>query len=152
MNKFEDGNREIKDDGPMFKMLDIMWYKTENEVIPFVKNNVGTKIKVLTTDKIVKIYTKEVAISISPVDDDGTEIVDDLDKTLFKATRKKGGVVLNRIAFFKKYYFNDNSENDICSWLNSEIKTQKNIACLAEILTKNFLKAQEKITKDSRDF
>lgn len=135
----------------IFKMQDIKWYITENSIIPFVENKSETKIKLLTNNRIVKIQMKEQCVGISPADDYYTEIVKDLNTTLFKATKKKG-VVMYGIDMLGKYYFEKKSRDYVRNWLNTEIRTQEEILAISENVNANYNKSKEKKVKDSRDF
>lgn len=150
MKKFED--RNLLDDEPMFKMKDVWWYKTENEIIPFVVNNAKTKVKVLTNNKTEKILFKEQPAGDFPEDDDTELLVEDFAKTLFNATGKKGFFVYDRVEFLHDYYFTTSDSKTIYTWMENEIKTQSEIVNLSETLTKNYLKSHEKLLNDSRDF
>lgn len=92
-------------DNIQYKTNDIKVYKTKTELIPFVLNNNGTKIKILTNNQISKIIIDE-TYNPSPLDDDSARFSLNLYATLKKVTKKSGKIyydmcqVLNECAVY----------------------------------------------------
>lgn len=132
----------------MFKMVDVMWYVTDNDIIPFVTNLNKTKVKLLSNNKIVSI---EEGFGNCSDDSDRKVLVERFSKALLVATGRVGRIVADRVSFLKKYLFSTSNENSIFIWL-AEIKTQNEILELCNKMIQNYHDEIDEKLKNSRNF
>ena len=135
-----------------YTLKDIKWYKTNEGFFPFVENLDETKVKLLSTGKVVKLkrFFKEEPYSIHDSEPVIT-VYKDYQSALKKLT-KLDGKVLNCYNAIYDYYFKD-KRMDLAKncWINGTQQTICQIKGITSYMNTR-LQTELKRVKDSREF
>ena len=124
----------------LYEMKNVLWYKTEEEFIPFIIKS-DKKVKLLTTRKEYDVVMSAILVDTK----DKREV--SLPRPNIKGTLKnainKSGEIYHSAYVLENYYFSDDTKIGVKDWVKGAVRSQEEIFRMARRVNSDFQKQQE---------
>ena len=124
----------------LYEMKNVLWYKTEDEFIPFIIKS-DKKVKLLTTRKEYDVVIT--AVLVDTKDEREVSLPRPNIKGTLKNAINKSGEIFDSAYVLENYYFSEDAKIGVKDWVKGAVRSQEEIFRMARRVNSDFQKQQE---------